>query len=561
MLLLALALLTACTGQLPAAPEARPSLPAGETALSVAPVATPTAGATLLAPQAPAASPLPPTVAATPPAPFDPGTGDIGATAERDAVFTLRQSATERQPVPWKQTAFLAMGDGVDVDRQGWAILRYKDLWTAEVLRGASLTVRKVAGDPQNLATEVRLRSGALFNRLDPAQVANLELVVEGDLARVVALNAQVAVVEEETTPLQWTIVLSPTGGVSSTVQVTVDGTPKALDPGEAIWAAPNGSLSSPIAVDLAAVEQWRQNQANGVEQPEIGEILLLPADLEANVCAQRPWLEPNQPFDLDGIAVTLAPESAYGPAMYTVEDCNGDGLMDIAMQNGSLRLDFRALPARVRAVDVPLVSRAGANGGFLAVLDPAAQELERQAPAGPAGQEQLLSLRSAPGYPYHYAELTLKDGCFLGVSLTPPEADGSPGAPRSPALETGPAPGAQCQLAEDVRKPPRTQLRTGPGAAYPSASVLVQRGEELAPLAQNPTGDWLLLRAPTGEQGWVPLSYLSCVEIRCLPIVKPPPPPDPTVTPVPTPTRPQPTQPPPVEDPTPTPTNTPEPM
>ena len=195
---------------------------------------------------------------------------------------------------------------------------------------------------------------------------------------------------------------------------------------------------------------------------------MLPPADLEANICAQPPLLEPDKPFDTKGVTVTLASESEFGPASYWVEDCNKDGLQDIAMRNGSLRLDFRGLPARVRALDVSLVNRVIGDAGFLAVLDPAVQEMDRQALAALVGQEQLLSLRSEPGRPYHYADLTLKEGCFLGLSLTPPEAGGAPGAPRRPAPETFPVPGAQCQLAVGLGSRPEPSY-----VPVPAATVL----------------------------------------------------------------------------------------
>lgn len=206
-------------------------------------------------------------------------------------------------------------------------------------------------------------------------------------------------------------------------------------------------------------------------------------------------------------------------------------------MRNGSLRLDFRAVPARVRALDVSVVSWAGGASGYLAVMDPAAQEMNRQTPAARLGSEQLVSLRSEPGYPYHYADLTLKQGCFLGFSLTPPQAGGAAGAPRRPAAETFPIPGAQCELAGGLRMPKRTFLRTGPDDLYPP-STLVEQGELLAPLGQNPQGTWLQVKAPNGKLGWTSLAFLSCVDIRCLPVIESAPPPVPTATPAPLPVK-----------------------
>ena len=262
ILLLTLALLTACNSQSLATPEVSPNVSSVAIGSVIAPVETSTVAVTLSTAPASEVSAVAPTVAAegvtaVPIATIDPGTGDIDALAQLDKVFKVRQDGQDRLEVPSQQRVLLGLGDGVDVDRQGWVILRYGDLWTAEVLRGASLQFKKLIGDRQNLAAEVRLRSGALFNNFDPAQVANLEMRVQGDLAMVVALNTSVAVVEEETTPLQWTIVLSApvATGPAGAVEVTANGVTRSANSGYSIWTAPVGSPSPPIAVNLTQVD------------------------------------------------------------------------------------------------------------------------------------------------------------------------------------------------------------------------------------------------------------------------------------------------------------------
>lgn len=68
--------------------------------------------------------------------------------------------------------------------------------------------------------------------------------------------------------------------------------------------------------------------------------------------------------------------------------------------------------------------------------------------------------------------------------------------------------------------------VRTGPGAAYPSNSYLLE-GECVDLVAQNQAGTWGLIRSaprPAAESGWAALAYLkSDGSLDTLPVVTPP--------------------------------------
>jgi hypothetical protein len=150
----------------------------------------------------------------------------------------------------------------------------------------------------------------------------------------------------------------------------------------------------------------------------------------------------PDQSFPLGQngssiVNLSLDPQGLFGSPIYSLEDCNGDGVRDIALQKGILRLDFRQVLARVTAVDVTLFNRSGPGNGALQGLDPAGARIGWQPVEAIAGGTETLSLRSV--MPYHYAELRVLDACLLGFSLTPPKSSGEPGEPRTHSTQTLP--------------------------------------------------------------------------------------------------------------------------
>jgi hypothetical protein len=90
---------------------------------------------------------------------------------------------------------------------------------------------------------------------------------------------------------------------------------------------------------------------------------------------------------------------------------------------------------------------------------------------------------------PYHYAELEMQAGCFLGLSLTPPSPDGTPGAPR-PAVENWQA----AATTGGTERPPENEwimaLPVGPNGFQVALKIdgVLDDWEALAKLAEV---DW----------------------------------------------------------------------
>ena len=87
-----------------------------------------------------------------------------------------------------------------------------------------------------------------------------------------------------------------------------------------------------------------------------------------------------------------------------------------------------------------------------------------------------------------------MAEGCFLGLSLTPPEADGTLGVPR-PAI-----PNPFC-----IVSAAGLNLRRGPDTAFTPPIRLLRRGDELIPLGRTANGGWIRVQTTDdGSEGWV---------------------------------------------------------
>jgi hypothetical protein len=357
------------------------------------------------------------------------------AEARRDRVETLDR-AGRRSPLAPLQERNLAVGEGVDVDATGSAILKFADLLLVEVLRDGELQVRRFVQDDSSALIDFNVATGVVVGDFNPQQAINRRLTITTDFVRVDVAGTRFLLARERETPLWWVVGLE---AQADHLQVTTAGVTKTVLTNQARWMAPIGEPSAGIAAAMENVQRWLETARAGGEQPELGEVLWPQADVIATTQPLEALPSADQPFTLEGVVLTLDPEGLFGTPYYALEDCNGDGSRDIAMVGGRLHFDFRPVPARVRALDVTLWNRSGPGQGRLLVFDPAREPMNQQPVTVGAGQAEVLSLRSAPGRPYHYATLELADGCFLGFSLTPPQADGRPGPPRPAVIMAQP--------------------------------------------------------------------------------------------------------------------------
>ena len=213
-------------------------------------------------------------------------------------------------------------------------------------------------------------------------------------------------------------------------------------------------------------------------------------------------------------------------------------------MENGVVDWDFRTLTNRVRALAVTPVACDGTAERTVQTFDPAQNVIARKAFKLREGQGDVISMRA--DQPYHYARLTLAKGCFLGISLTPPQADGTDAAPQ-PAVDVWPP-----ALTPPTRPTPISantceivyagsdglNLRAGPGVAYDPPITPLYAGVILEPLARSADGGWIQVIV-TGKdlKGWVSSgrAYVRCEQnIADLPVGRAPATPTPTPTPAP---------------------------
>jgi hypothetical protein len=414
------------------------------------------------------------------------GPNSVETEANRDNVFTVRQG--NRQALPAPQQTFLQVGDSVDVDQTGRAILRFGDLLAAELVRDGELVLQELSLEEQSAFVTVLQNGGALINDFNPQQEIERRFIVQTEFAVITATGTRFIVVREANSPLEWVVGLDAQEG---DLEVTAEGTTKPVPTGTARWIAPIGVPSAGISADMGNVQGWIDSSRRGAPQPELGDVVWPLADILADTTALEELPPPGEPFELgssDQGAVTLMLDpSAYS---YDLQDCNGDGIRDIVIQSGKLHMDFRTVLARVRALDVTVINYDQPGGGSLRVLDPGRAEIASQPLGVGPGQGQILSMRS--DQPYHYAELDMTNGCFLGFSLTPPTPAGAPGAPR-PAVGNWQAAvtGAPTEIIE--RPPENGRLQAPPVGTdgYPVAIDIDGRLDDWDTLAGGSGVDW----------------------------------------------------------------------
>jgi hypothetical protein len=347
----------------------------------------------------------------------------------REAVFAI--VGGERQPISAAEpVTVLENGYGLAVDENGRAITRLDDRVTLELLRGAELLQIQHVSDRQGSGVSVAQGGGVLIADLTTRPDVANSLTIQTAFGEVVARNARLSVVRERNSPLEWVMVLEANG--PSDVVITSAGGTETLSAGQARWMTSIGTPGPPVVINEAA-QEWLAGARDNIEQPELGTVLLPTADLVADTSSLSSLPQLGQAVEFDrtvngAVNLMLDPVGIFGSPGYALEDCNSDGVSDLAIRDGIVRLDFEPLLARVQAVDVTLLNRAEPGKGVLQAYDPAGISVAQQQIAGQPGELELLSLRSDS--PYHAAQLTLSNACLLGISLTPP-IDGVPGEPR----------------------------------------------------------------------------------------------------------------------------------
>jgi hypothetical protein len=352
----------------------------------------------------------------------------------REGVFVMqgdsRQSLSAAEPA-----APLESEQGLAVDDNGRAILRFGDRLSLELLNGAELPQIQQSADDQSETVSVAQNGGTLVADLTLSPETESGLTVQTAFGTVSGTNARFAVVREANSPLEWVLALEvPDNGA---LTVTTGGETLPVAGGQARWFSSQGGPSQSVVIEQNA-QIWLENARNGIEQGEIGAALLPPASLSADAgqfnAAPAPGRTVEFGRDIHGaVQLTTDPVGIFGRPAYTLEDCNSDGRPDLSIREGLVELDFSQLLARVEALHLNLLNRAEPGDGLLQTFDPAGAPAAQQQLTATAGQPETLSLRS--DQPILSAKLTLADACLLGLSLTPP---GQSPAPAPVVAEAG---------------------------------------------------------------------------------------------------------------------------
>lgn len=445
------------------------------------------------------------------------------------------------------ETTDLFVGEGIAVDEQGQARLTFlQDLLTVEVLRQGELHVKETSLTGNETLLTLYQGVGVLFNDFDSSQAIGARLDVDTDFSRVTVRGTQFLVIREAHTPLEWIVVLE---GHENAVLVTANGTTTAVTTNQAVWVAPIGPPGPVVAVDGAVVQAWLAAVRRGDPVAEIGEVVWARATGEVTSDLPNPLLI-DTPFMYGDVEIRLDPRGRYERM-----DCNSDGRADIWLENGRLLLDLRQIQNRVRDVQVVVRNDGAAGTAVFTGFNPEGRvhPIAQAVAAQGSGATETLVLASQQE-PFHFADLEMASGCFLGLDLTPTQDDATP-LPGATTVTPGLQPEPAEPMTPTFTPTPVAEIRPFAGCvvAPPPGWVLytVQPGNTLFSLAGRTAAGVAQVKQvncltsdnlQTGQQLWLPQS----------PIVTTPPTPTFTPTPSPTPTATPPS-------PTPTPTDEPE--
>lgn len=426
-----------------------------------------------------------------------PSAGPVQLQASGGEDVFVRVNGAEEQRLSQDQPLPVEVGTGVRVAQSSLALLSFADFLTVEVMQGGSLQLQDLLLTPNTAEVSLSQRGGTFLNSMErlTGDGPNRVFQVESDYGQIVAQGAQFVLTRESHTPLEWVIALS--GGAES-VRVTPrpgmggPGQTVTLSPGQAVWIGPEGSVGPTVTFARDAVDGWLASAQQGAPLREIGDTILSHADVLTNTVSfvsslpvDASLIPVDLPFSVEGVDILFEGAGRTGAGRYMPEDCNNDGIMDVAIQDGLITFDFRHVPARVRAIDVTVLNWGAADRSYLAALNAGQQVLSRRAISVGPGQIQTVSLRADARQnrePYQFAQLAIERGCLLGFSLTPPQANGEPGQVRSLFEESRPpAPQATVTPLARLYQTECQRLRPSGWGVY-----RVQPGDNLTEIASS---------------------------------------------------------------------------
>lgn len=408
------------------------------------------------------------------------------------------------QDLPAGQTALLPAGQSVVVGKGGRATLRVGDLLAAELLQAGEVAVAHISANKQPTGVALELSGGVLLADFNPNNLSERRFTLQTGYGALTTTAAQLMVVLEVDTGLEWVVNL---GEGDEQIQVTAGGVTQKLRPNTARWLASGSAPGAEIKVDPRRLRGWYNSLRSGESKLALSEVLLSPANATGATDVLPALPRPGRAFNLGAgeqgaVKLMLDPLGLFGKPAYALEDCNGDGRREIAVQAGIVQFDFRPLQARVLWLDVTVINRSRSGLGALRAVTPGGNEAGRDVLVVGSGNTQTLSLRS--NRPYHIAELALLDGCLLGFRLSPPAPGGEPPEPQAIAT---PSPGdtvVNILSQPDQTLTGRVQLEALPVGeeGAPDAIQIDGRPDDWEKLARQSGLNWTRFNTITYNQG-----------------------------------------------------------
>jgi len=422
----------------------------------------------------------------------------IEVEANSDGVFAVTDAGSDAIPV--EETVTLSVGESITVDEVGRATIRWPDLLTAELTREGRLSLEQVVVDELGGTVKLQQSGGLLLVEFNSDGEQGRRLTIRTELATISTPGAQLLLVHEVDSPVEWIVNLGETGDL---VEIDGAGVTQRVAPDSARWIGLDGTVSDEIPADNKRLRSWYNSVLNDEAPLTLAEVLLSPANVVGTTGELPALPRVGQAFELapseqGAVRLTLDPIGIFGNPRYALEDCNGDGSQDIAIQAGKLKFDFQPLLARVLALDVTVLNQAQSAQGALWGLDSAGSELGRDLLEVGSGESQTLDLRS--DRPFATAELALLDGCFFGFSLTPPSSTGAPSEPR--AIIT---PQPVDEVVNILATPEQRASDVGPLEAVPVGAGAIKIDGQLddwEALTGSGDSDWIELNAITFDEG-----------------------------------------------------------
>lgn len=272
------------------------------------------------------------------------GNGDtLDVESIRDGVFTITGDARTQISAP--ERAALSVGDSIDVDAAGRALVRFPDLLTVEVLRNGELVLQDLSVDEQSAFVTVAQHGGVLVNDFSASQEIERRFTVETEFATITATGTQFVVAYEQSGDQIWVLAQQAAG---NDLQVEAAGATQAVTSGMASSVREGEPPTEPIPYDAARLESWLTGLRDTGEAAfdVAGVVLGAPTVLlERSDSATSDQIDTTYEFSAPAGSIITAeievtdvsgqPDETYNQPQFYLQDANGSLLEGRSVAEG----------------------------------------------------------------------------------------------------------------------------------------------------------------------------------------------------------------------------------